>query len=111
MSQDVIGGAIALPTTEITSLSDLPAGTNLTESQLRAAIAKLDVVLLNITTGNGTYGAAEYEERGDVGFRIRTADSLKQMIELRKHYVEMLKDPTMLNDFEVLMSKFDDPNL
>lgn len=111
MSQDVQGGAIALPTTEITSLSDLTGGGAHTEAEIRELIRKIDVTLFNVLHGNGTYGGAEYEERGDVGFKIKTDLQVRNMIELRKHYMEMLKDPNTTGDFEILMSKFDDPNL
>jgi hypothetical protein len=108
---DVIGGSVASSNSEITSLSELAAGAVHTEEELRALIRKIDVTLHNILHGNGTFGGAEYEERGDVGFKIRTAEQVRNMIELRKHYVEMLKDPTMLNDWEILYSQWDNPAL
>lgn len=108
---DVIGGSVASANSEITSLSSLTAGEAHSEDELRALIHKIDITLHNILHGNGTYGGAEYEERGDNGFRIRTAEQVRNMIELRKHYVEMLKDPTMLNDWSVEMSQWDDPSL
>lgn len=110
MSQDVVGGSVASSTNEIATLSELTA-TPMTETQIRSAIARIDIQLLNITTGNGTYGGMEYEERGDTGFRIKTADNIRELRELRAAYIAALKDPVVLNDYEVLISKWDDPTI
>jgi hypothetical protein len=111
MPADVVGGSVASNNSEITALSELTGGGAHTEAELRELVRKIDVTLHNILHGNGTFGGAEYEERGDVGFKIRTAEQVRNMIELRKHYLEMLKDPTMLNDWEILWSQWDDPAL
>lgn len=108
---DVIGGSVASSNNEISSLSDLAAGSAITESQIRALIARIDITLHNQAYGHGTFGGAEYEENGEQGFRIRTAEQARSLLEWRKQLVEALKDPSQLNDFAVLWSQWDSPDL
>lgn len=108
MSAEVIGGSVASGNNEITSLSDLPEGSLPTESQMRAALARLEVQILNLTTGNGTYGSADYEERGDVGFRIENSRTLQGLLEYRKQLVDALSNPVLLGDWELFLSQWDE---
>lgn len=105
---DVIGGSSANSNSEISSLSEV-SGDALTEEQLRGLINEIDVTLYNIQHGNGTYGGANYEERGNVGFKVETSNQVRNLLEMRKQYVDALRDPAQLNDYELLGSQWDNP--
>lgn len=105
-----VGGGSGSSSSEIASLADI-SGDPLTEEQLRGLIAQIDVTLYNIQHGNGTFGSADYEERGNVGFKISTGESVRNLIALRKQYVEALRDPAQLNDWAWLPAQWDNPAL
>lgn len=85
--------------------------TGITTEQIDAIIQSIDVRIYNIINGYGDFGAAEYEEQGDVGHRIDPSKALAQLRELRKMYVDLRNDPIAMQDFAELRSQWDDPGL
>lgn len=95
---------------EISDLSEL-TGELPSEDEIKAIIRKIDLTIVNIVIGKGTYGSVDYEEHGPMGFQISPSMTLRELRELRKMYVDALNDPTQFDDVDYLISQFDNPGL
>ena len=93
---------------EICSPDDIPLTNPLTAEQIRAIIARIDVVIYNITIGNGTYGGLDIKEGDHESNPTRLLAELRQQ---RKMYVDALSDPAQNGDIGIVISEWDNPDL
>lgn len=95
---------------EITDLSEL-TGDLPSEDEIHAIIRRIDITIVNIINGKGTYGGVDYRENGQMGFDIAPSNTLNALIKMRKMYVEALSDPTQYDDVDYIISQYDNPGL
>lgn len=105
------GVPISGPTSgEISDVSEL-SGEALTYEQKLGLLNALEVAMYNMIRGNGTFGAADLEELGNVGFKITNSTTLKEMREWHKELRDSLKDAALDPDIQEFRSVWDNPGV
>lgn len=94
---------------EISDLDEL-SGDLPSEAEIEAIIRTIDITIMNIIRGKGTFGSVDYQEHGSLGFEIKPSTTLKQLKDLREMYVNVLNDPTQF-DIELQITQYDNPGL
>lgn len=92
--------------TEINQIAQVTT-TASTYDDIVALRTRLDVAMFNITMGNGTYGGADYQENGEMGFGIRKAELMRNLLEWRKQLTDDLKSPELLGEIVYQLSRIE----
>lgn len=100
----------------IRELSDLPGISSITDEQILAQIAAIDVKLFNIWNPSGdpeddALAGVDYEEHGDVGHKITPSALVDGLLKQKKMLQEMLENPAMRGDMVIYVSQWDNPDL
>lgn len=90
---------------DLTLISQIPEGTELTAGQIRSIINQIQLNIYNIVRENKNNGA-DYQEHGSAGHSFNGAGQLKELREQLKYWEGLLAEiPAM----EVTI--YDDPNI
>ena len=92
---------------EITQIATVQNTVPATSDDILALRTRIDVLLFNIMMGNGTYGGAEYQENGEVGFRIDTGMQVQNLLKWREQLTEDLKSPELLGEIMYTISRLE----
>jgi hypothetical protein len=74
----------------VADVTTVPDGTELTDAQLTAIIAKIDLDIYNLVAESKTPGL-NYSEGGAVSRSVSRAANMKALMEMRKYYKDLLE--------------------
>lgn len=90
----------------IRSLSDLGTSTvAITEEQINAILADLDVKIYNLIHDGGHLAAVDMNLPGEAGASVNYSASLRTFMSLREMYAKLLASPELRGDYALGMSQ------
>lgn len=89
----------------IQSLDDLTATSAITEDQINAILARLDVKIFNLLHDGGHMAAIDTSTPGEAGMTVNYSASLRALMQLREMYAKLLASPELRGDFALGLSQ------
>ena len=89
----------------IKTLSDLGTVSAITEDQINAILARLDIKIFNALHDGGDQAAIDISLPGEAGVTVNYSASLRAFMSLRESYAKLLASPELRGDYALGMSQ------